>query len=127
MQQEPPSVVYMVSYLNDAAMLVNEIRRLIIRSSTCRGAGAITPKKFINQAGAVANCRITAMRWTHLLSHPGTRDDDQPYRSRHSVPSDYLRTETYSARNRSDMMTLCGYMLCFNKGRKVNDFRNYGA
>ena len=97
LKEEPPDVIYMVSYLNDAAMLVKTIRELKINSLLCGGAGGFTHKKFINKAGEFTNNLLTATLWTHQLRYPGTKEYYDQYIKKYSMPPDYHGAEAYSA------------------------------
>jgi len=97
LKDEPPDVVYMVSYLNDAALLVKEIQQLKIKSLLCGGAGGFTHQKFLDKAGEAANHLLTATLWTHQLRYPGTKDYYNRYLDKYGVAPDYHGAEAYSA------------------------------
>ena len=97
LKEEPADVIYMVSYLNDAALLVKNIRESKINALLCGGAGGFTHQKFINQAGDVANGLLTATLWTHQLEYPGTQEYYNQYIKKYAVPPDYHGAEAYSA------------------------------
>ncbi|MCP4629255.1 MAG: ABC transporter substrate-binding protein [bacterium] len=97
LKEEPPDVIYMVSYLNDAALLVKKIQQLNIKSLLSGGAGGFTHQKFLNKAGKAANHLLTATLWTHQLSYPGTRDYYNRYLNKYSIAPDYHGAEAYSA------------------------------
>jgi branched-chain amino acid transport system substrate-binding protein len=97
LKEAPPDVIYMVSYLNDAALLVKNIRDSKINSLLSGGAGGFTHQKFINKAGANANGLLTATLWTHQLKYPGTKEYYNQYIKKYTVPPDYHGAETYSA------------------------------
>ncbi len=97
LKEEPPDVIYMVSYLNDAAMLVKNIRESKINSLLCGGAGGFTHKKFINKSGDFSNNLLTATLWTHQLRYPGTEEYYNQYIKKYSIPPDYHGAEAYSA------------------------------
>ena len=97
LKEEPPDVIYMVSYLNDAAMLVKNIRESKINSLLCGGAGGFTHQKFINKAGEFTNNLLTATLWTHQLRYPGTKEYYDQYIKKYSLPPDYHGAEAYSA------------------------------
>ena len=48
---DPPDLIYMVSYLEDAIILVKELRRLKLPSLLCGGAGGFTLNDFIEKTG----------------------------------------------------------------------------
>jgi branched-chain amino acid transport system substrate-binding protein len=97
LKEAPPDVIYMVSYLNDAALLVKNIRDSKINSLLCGGAGGFTHQKFINKAGAKANGLLTATLWTPQLRYPGTKEYYNQYIKKYTVPPDYHGAEAYSA------------------------------
>jgi branched-chain amino acid transport system substrate-binding protein len=97
LKEEPPDVIYMVSYLDDATLLVKKIQQLNIKSLLVGGAGGFTHQKFLNKAGKAANHLLTATLWTHQLSYPGTRDYYNRYINKYSIAPDYHGAEAYSA------------------------------
>jgi len=97
LKEDPPDVIYMVSYLKDAALLVKNIREAGIASLLCGGAGGFTSQKFITSAGADANLIITATLWTPQLQYPGTQEYYDQYSRRYASPPDYHGAEAYSA------------------------------
>jgi branched-chain amino acid transport system substrate-binding protein len=97
LKEEPADVIYMVSYLNDAALLVKKIREMKINSLLSGGAGGFTHQKFINKAGANANGLLTATLWTHQLNYLGTKEYYNQYIKKYTVPPDYHGAEAYSA------------------------------
>jgi branched-chain amino acid transport system substrate-binding protein len=97
LKKEPPDVIYMVSYLNDATLLVKTIRESNSNSILCGGAGGFTHKKFINKTGDLADNLLTATLWTHQLQYPGTKKYYNQYINKYSIPPDYHGAEAYSA------------------------------
>lgn len=97
MQGDAPDVIYMVSYLNDAVLLVKTLRDLQIDSLLIGGAGGFTHHKFIDMAGEPAEGVLTATLWTPHMPYPGAMDYYRLYRQKHSVPPDYHGAEAYSA------------------------------
>jgi branched-chain amino acid transport system substrate-binding protein len=97
LKEEPPDVIYMVSYLNDAALLVKEIQKLKLKSLLSGGAGGFTHQKFINKAGDDANYLLTATLWTYQLRYPRTKEYYNRYIKKYAIPPDYHGAEAYSA------------------------------
>ncbi len=58
--EEPPDVIYMIAYLEDAVMLVQQIRTLKIPSLLCGGAGGFALEEFVKRAENAANYLVTA-------------------------------------------------------------------
>ena len=97
LKENPPDVIYMVSYLKDAALLVKTIRESKLNSLLVGGAGGFTSQKFINAAGDEANNLLTATLWTPQLQYPGTKEYYNRYIKKHSMAPDYHGAEAYSA------------------------------
>ncbi len=97
LKEESPDVIYMVSYLNDAAMMVKNIRESKINSLLCGGAMGYTHKKFIIETGELANNLLTATLWTDKLKYPGAKEYYDQYIKKYSTPPDYHGAEAYSA------------------------------
>jgi branched-chain amino acid transport system substrate-binding protein len=97
LKENPPDVIYMVSYLKDGALLVKNIREAKIDSLLCGGAGGFTSQKFIGVAGASANHLLTATLWTPQLQYPGTQEYYDQYVKKYGTPPDYHGAEAYSA------------------------------
>ena len=70
LKDEPPDVIYMVSYLEDAIAVVREIRALKIKSLLVGGAGGFTHPDFIARSGENANLVLTATLWFPELNYP---------------------------------------------------------
>jgi branched-chain amino acid transport system substrate-binding protein len=96
-KDNPPDVIYMVSYLEDGALLVKNIREAKIKSLLCGGAGGFTSQKFISAAGDSANHLLTATLWTACLKYPGTREYYDQYTEKYGSSPDYHGAEAYSA------------------------------
>jgi branched-chain amino acid transport system substrate-binding protein len=94
---EAPDVIYMVSYLNDAALLTKTIKESKINSLLCGGAGGFTHQKFINKAGEFANNLLTATLWTQQLQYSGVKEYYRRYVKTYSIPPDYHGAEAYSS------------------------------
>ena len=96
LKDEPPDVIYMVSYLKDAALLVKKIRALKINALFCGGAGGFTHPKMIKMAGDAANNLLTATLWFNKLCLSSTAYCSR-YMDKHSIKPDYHGAEAYSA------------------------------
>ncbi len=97
LKEDPPDVIYMISYLKDAAVLVKNIRDAKIDSLLVGGAGGFTSRKFIDKAGDSANYLLTATLWTHQLRYPGTKEYYDQYTEKYAASPDYHGAEAYSA------------------------------
>jgi branched-chain amino acid transport system substrate-binding protein len=94
---EPPDVIYMISYLEDAVDLVKTIRNIKIPSLLCGGAGGFTLTEFVKRAGDAANHLLTATLWSEHLLFPGARKYYDEYVKLYAGEPDYHGVEAYSA------------------------------
>jgi branched-chain amino acid transport system substrate-binding protein len=94
---EPPDVIYMISYLEDAVDLVKTIRDLKIPSLLCGGAGGFTLTEFVKRAGDAANYLLTATLWSEHLLFPGAKKYYDDYVKIYAAEPDYHGAEAYSA------------------------------
>lgn len=96
-KEEPPDVVYMISYLDDAILLVKKLRQLKINALLCGGAGGFTHQKLIEKAGETADSLLAATLWSPQLGYPGSKEYYEQYFRKYSIPPDYHGVEAYSA------------------------------
>ncbi len=97
LKDEPPDVIYMVSYLKDAIAMVKEIRAMKINSLLVGGAGGFTHPDFIAKSGENANLVLTATLWFPELKYPGIRQYCDEYSNACGMISDYHAAEAYAA------------------------------
>ena len=97
LKDDPPDVIYMVSYLKDATLLVKTIRESKLNSLLVGGAGGFTSQKFIDQGRDNTNHLLTATLWTPYLKYPGTKEYYDQYIKKYNTPADYHGAEAYSA------------------------------
>lgn len=97
LKDEPPDVIYMVSYLKDAIAMVKEIRAMKIKSLLVGGAGGFTHPDFIAKSGEDANLLLTATLWFPELKYPGIRQYCDEFTNACGMIPDYHAAEAYSA------------------------------
>ena len=95
--EDPPEVIFMIAYLNDAVALVKQIRELNINSLLCGAAGGFTLEEFIIRTGGAANNLMTASLWSEHVRYPGAADYYRKYTERYYRSPDYHGAEAYSA------------------------------
>ena len=95
--EDPPDVIFMIAYLNDAVALVKQIRELNINSLLCGAAGGFTLEEFIIRTGGAANYLMTASLWSEHVRYPGAADYYAKYTERYYRSPDYHGAEAYSA------------------------------
>jgi branched-chain amino acid transport system substrate-binding protein len=96
LKENPPDVIYMVSYLDDAVSIVKNIRELNINSLLVGGAGGFTSPRFIEMAGPASDNLLTATLWTPHLPYEGIGEYYKRYITRYGTPPDYHGAEAYS-------------------------------
>jgi branched-chain amino acid transport system substrate-binding protein len=96
LKDEPPDVIYMVSYLKDAASLTKSIRELNIKSMLIGAAGGFTSHYFITMSGSAADHLVTATLWTPQLPYKGAKEYHDQYLEKYNFPPDYHGAEAYS-------------------------------
>jgi branched-chain amino acid transport system substrate-binding protein len=95
--EEPPDVIFMVSYLKDAVTLVKEIQKSNMKSLLCGAAGGFTQEEFIKRAGDAANNLVTATLWSERALYTGAREYFDRYVKLYASKPDYHGAEAYSA------------------------------
>jgi branched-chain amino acid transport system substrate-binding protein len=95
--EEPPDVIYMIAYLDDAVMLVDQIQDLKLKSLLVGGAGGFTLEAFVQRAGMSANNLLTVSLWSEHVLYTGAKEYYAQYVNRYGEPPDYHGAEAYSA------------------------------
>ena len=95
--EDPPDVIYMIAYLEDAVMLVDQIQDLKLKSLLVGGAGGFTLEAFVKRAGASANNLLTVSLWSEHVLYTGAKEYYTQYVKRYGEPPDYHGAEAYSA------------------------------
>jgi branched-chain amino acid transport system substrate-binding protein len=93
----PPDVIYMVSYLNDGAQLVTQVRKMTPQALLCGGAGGFTHYKFIAKTATNGEGLVTAALWGPETNFRGARAYYDDFVERFQTPPDYHGAEAYSA------------------------------
>jgi len=74
-KQKNPDVVYMVSYIMDAALLMKQAKELKLTPKMFMGGGAgFTMPEFQQNAGVASDKVISATLWYQVLPYPGAMD-----------------------------------------------------
>ena len=95
--EEPPDVIYMISYLEDAVMLVQQIRDIGLNSLLIGGAGGFTLEEFIQRAGKSADHLLTVSLWSEHVLYPRAKAYYTQYVKHYGKSPDYHGAEAYSA------------------------------
>ena len=93
-----PDVIYMVSYVMDAALLMRQIKELRIDAKLfAGGAAGFAIPEFIENAKDAAEYVVTATLWSPFAPYKGAREFAEKYKSRYGKYPSYHGAEAYSA------------------------------
>ncbi len=93
-----PDIIYMVSYVMDAALLMTQCKELDINPKMFAGGGAgFTLPEFQQKAGAAAEYVYSATLWTEDVPYPGAREYYDKYVKRYKSETEYHGAEAYAS------------------------------
>jgi len=93
-----PDVVYMISYVHEAALLMKQSKELNFAPKVFAGAGAgFTLPEFYELAGSAAENVLSATLWTPQVPYPGAREYSINYRKKYGTETDYHGAEAYAS------------------------------
>ncbi len=97
-KQANPDVVYMISYLMDASLMMKQSMELKLAPKIFVGGGAgFTLPEFVQNAGKSANMVFSATLWYQTLPYPGAKEYYDKFVARNKMPTEYHGAEAYSA------------------------------
>jgi len=93
-----PDVIYMVSYVMDASLLMKQIKELRIDAKLFSGgaAGFAIPE-FVESAKDAAEYVVTATLWSPQVTYPGAKEFAEKYKKLFKDYPSYHGAEAYSA------------------------------
>ena len=93
-----PDIIYMVSYLMDASLLMRQSKELDINPQAFIGgaAGHTLPEFLQNAADASEYC-FSATLWTPQAKFPGTKEFFDTFKKKFNKETDYHGAEAYAA------------------------------
>jgi branched-chain amino acid transport system substrate-binding protein len=93
-----PDVIYMVSYVMDASLLMKQIKELRIDAKLfAGGAAGFAIPEFIDNAKDAAEYVITATLWTPQLKYPGAKEYADKYKAKYKDFPSYHGASAYAA------------------------------
>lgn len=95
--RDPPDVIHMISYLEDAVALLEAARELRLSSQLSGGAAGFSHPELLRRAGPAAEGLLVATLWSGGLPYPGARDFEEAYLRRYGVSPSYHGAEAYAA------------------------------
>jgi len=93
-----PDVIYMVSYVMDAALLMKQIKELRIDAKLfAGGAAGFAIPEFIDSAKEASEYVVTATVWSPQVAYPGAKEFAEKYKKLYKDYPSYHGAEAYSA------------------------------
>ncbi len=95
---ERPDVIYMVSYVMDAALLMKQIKELRIDAKLfAGGAAGFAIPEFIESAKDASEYVVSATLWSPQVAYPGAKEFAEKYKKLYKDYPSYHGAEAYSA------------------------------
>lgn len=93
-----PDIIYMVSYIMDASLIMKQSREMKLDPKMFIGGGAgFTLPEFKANAGIASDKVISATLWHQVLPFPGAMDFYKKFKAKYNKSVDYHGAEAYSA------------------------------
>ncbi len=93
-----PDLVYMVSYVMDAALLMRQAKELNFNPKVYIGGGAgFTLPEFQKNAGSAAEYVYSATLWVESVPYPGAMDYFKKYHAKYKEDTEYHGAEAYAS------------------------------
>ncbi len=93
-----PDVIYMVSYVMDAALLMRQIKELRIDAKLyAGGAAGFAIPEFVQNAKEASELVMTATLWSPQIAYPGAKQFAEKYKRLYKDYPSYHGAEAYSA------------------------------
>jgi branched-chain amino acid transport system substrate-binding protein len=97
-KQANPDLIYMISYVMDAALLMNQSMELRLAPKLFVGGGAgFTLPEFQKNADKAANMVFSATLWYQTLPYPGAKEYFDKYVKKHGKETEYHGAEAHAA------------------------------
>lgn len=93
-----PDLVYMISYIMDAALLIRQSKELDFNPKLfVGGAAGFTLPEFFENAGDASEYIFSATLWTPSAPYPGAMDYYNKFVAKYGSPAEYHGAEAYAA------------------------------
>jgi len=93
-----PELIYMVSYVMDASLLMRQSKELGINPKLFVGGGAgFTLPEFAKSAGNASEYVYSATLWVETLPFPGAKEYFNKFKKKYGVETEYHGAEAYAA------------------------------
>ena len=92
-----PDIVFMVSYVADAILLMRQSREIALSPMAFLGAGAGFANTQFAKETAVSNGIFSSTQWTAAVSWPGAKEFAKTYQERYGKTASYHAATAYTA------------------------------
>jgi len=93
-----PDILYMVSYVMDAALLMKQSMELKLTPKLfVGGAAGFTLPEFAQNAGKASEKVISATLWHEVLPYPGAKEYYDKFVKKYNKPTEYHGAQAYAA------------------------------
>ncbi len=93
-----PDLVYMISYIMDASLLMRQSKELNFNPKLfVGGAAGFTLPEFRKNAGAASDFVFSATLWTPSVPYPGAKEYYDKFVAKYNTPTEYHGAEAYAA------------------------------
>jgi branched-chain amino acid transport system substrate-binding protein len=97
-KQLNPDILYMVSYIMDASLLMKQAKELkLMPKMFIGGAAGFTLPEFAENSGVASENVISATLWHQVLPFPGAMNYYKKFVAKFNKPTEYHGAEAYSA------------------------------
>jgi len=97
-KQLNPDILYMVSYIMDASLLMKQAKEMKLTPKMfIGGAAGFTLPEFVRNAGVASEKVISATLWHEVLPFPGAMDYYKKFVAKYNKPTEYHGAEAYAA------------------------------
>ena len=93
-----PDLVYMISYIMDASLLMRQSKELNFNPKLfVGGAAGFTLPEFHKNAGSASDYVYSATLWTPSVPYPGAKEYYDKFVAKYKAPTEYHGAEAYAA------------------------------
>ena len=93
-----PDLVYMISYIMDASLLMRQSKELNFKPKLfVGGAAGFTLPEFHKNAGSASDYVYSATLWTPSVPYPGAKEYYDKFVAKYKAPTEYHGAEAYAA------------------------------
>ncbi|MEN6484855.1 MAG: ABC transporter substrate-binding protein [Syntrophobacteraceae bacterium] len=97
-KQANPDVIYMISYLMDASLLMRQSMELRVTPKLFVGGGAgFTLPEFMQNAGKASEMVFSASLWYQTLTYPGAKEYYEKFVKKYNMDTEYHGAEGYAS------------------------------